>query len=124
MKMKQLSLIALIIATIANSYFGLILIIIGAHIIPAVFKNSFDKSEDSISILLSIFIIISLISLVIAYVKNKIGGILITISAIALISTGTDDLHFGQLPQYILLFSGILLLISEYGSLLVNKNKK
>jgi len=122
--MKRLSQIALIIASIANSYFGLILIIIGAHIISVLFDSGNHESADINSILLTIFIFFSLISLVIAWFKNKIGGILITISAIALISTGTDDLHFGQLPQFILLFSGILLLISEYGNLLVHKNQK
>ena len=51
-----------------------------------------------------------IVAVIIAWFKNKIGGILISISAIGLIFSELDDLHLGRWPQIVLLISGILLL--------------
>ena len=47
---------------------------------------------------------------IIAWSKLRLGAILMIIASIALLATGFDDLHFGQIPQILMLASGATLL--------------
>lgn len=110
MKFKNLRTIALIIASVIIIYFAGIFIIIAAHFVQELTDGDSEPLFQFLDVYMSIFLFLSIVSVIIAWFKNYVGGILVTASAIALIFSNLNDLHLGRWPQYILLFSGILLL--------------
>ena len=110
---KFIRLTALSMASLVGFWLAMILYIILAHLVVALKDVDDDANFEFLDIYMTSFIILAIISVIIAWYKNLWGGVLMTISAFALILSNLDDLHFGRWPQIILFIAGLVLIATS-----------
>ena len=113
MRFRALRIVALILISLINIFLFLILIIVLAHLVEALFSNDqkpIFQDIDSNAIIGFLSIVLSLVGAVYSWKKPKIGAIFTIVAALGLIFSGLDDMHLGSYPLYALLIGGVLLL--------------
>ncbi len=132
MKQQILRWIALLLGSVANLWNLGILLFMGANLINDL-SGSESLSEKlsgiGILIIIDLFLTLSVISIIIAWFKSKIGGFLMIISAIITlflihyeeILNGVIWSNDAIMIQVVLLLSGFLLLYYSYNKGLLKK---
>ena len=116
MKLKIVRWFALLIGTVVNVWLFTFLGLFIVHFIGELIDGDEELFGFKTSQNIEFFILsLSVVSIVIAWFKSKIGGFLITLSAILfLIFNVAYSLRRSEFPIYVLLFSGLLLLFYVY----------
>ena len=123
MKLQRLRWIALVSGSLANIWNLITVIFIGANLINDLSDGEGVYSGMGIHVLIFLCLILSLISIILAWFKSKIGSFLITISAIiAILLLLIEQINSFLwsydviIIQVVLILSGLLLLYYTYNN--------